>query len=410
MRSSIHGSSQRRVRESNLVILSILSLGATSPDGRPAAQSEPPELYELVTSTTIPILPEPLRGFLDAHSDTICRQIVRGPTADEPSDARAQRSARGFIKLDAAATSNTPRAMHDAARGFPHDREAAKKLFDQSRQHEGGALPWELERAHRELERAFSAGNLNDVVSHAAVVIQLSSFASLPFNMTRSLDGDEWHRPDWCRGEASAVDNHCALRVRFQVALLTRFRDRIAYEARVSPERFRPSRNSLDTIFEVLVDSHRQLEEIARIDADVLAELRIADASHFLAARDAYELGIAARGAQIVEGRIEAAALLSADLIGSAWIRSGRALPEQPRPDAKTEKTAIRPQEKPAVEPESTATSGSPFAGSTNSTVFHFSTCAHLRRVRPENIVGFASLSEAKAAGRTPCKTCAPDE
>ncbi len=42
--------------------------------------------------------------------------------------------------------------------------------------------------------------------------------------------------------------------------------------------------------------------------------------------------------------------------------------------------------------------------------VYHLPGCASAKRIKPENLVAYSSLEEAKAAGLRPCKKCKPDE
>jgi len=47
-----------------------------------------------------------------------------------------------------------------------------------------------------------------------------------------------------------------------------------------------------------------------------------------------------------------------------------------------------------------------PFVGSNESYVYHYPWCWHVTNIKPENIVWFSSLEEAKADGRRPCCDC----
>jgi competence protein ComEC len=48
------------------------------------------------------------------------------------------------------------------------------------------------------------------------------------------------------------------------------------------------------------------------------------------------------------------------------------------------------------------------YAGSKNSEVFHYSTCSHVKSIKPENLVEYTTRDAAVAAGKRPCKTCNP--
>ena len=55
-----------------------------------------------------------------------------------------------------------------------------------------------------------------------------------------------------------------------------------------------------------------------------------------------------------------------------------------------------------------TQTSGGPFVGSKNSDVYHYPSCGSALTIKPENLVTFGSVEEAKNAGYRPCKKCNP--
>ncbi|MHB1334474.1 MAG: thermonuclease family protein [Candidatus Humimicrobiaceae bacterium] len=48
------------------------------------------------------------------------------------------------------------------------------------------------------------------------------------------------------------------------------------------------------------------------------------------------------------------------------------------------------------------------FVGSKNSDVYHYPDCVSAKKIKPENLIIFNSVEEAKAAGYRPCKNCNP--
>jgi micrococcal nuclease len=48
------------------------------------------------------------------------------------------------------------------------------------------------------------------------------------------------------------------------------------------------------------------------------------------------------------------------------------------------------------------------YVASKKSNVFHLPNCKWAQKIKPENLIGFASREEAVASGRRPCKTCMP--
>lgn len=54
------------------------------------------------------------------------------------------------------------------------------------------------------------------------------------------------------------------------------------------------------------------------------------------------------------------------------------------------------------------AVSDGPFVGSSKSDKYHYPSCSAAKKIKPENLVTFASSAEARAAGYVPCKICHP--
>lgn len=48
------------------------------------------------------------------------------------------------------------------------------------------------------------------------------------------------------------------------------------------------------------------------------------------------------------------------------------------------------------------------YVASKNSKVFHYPGCSSAKRIKPENLIGYRSWTEATKAGRRPCKRCKP--
>ena len=50
------------------------------------------------------------------------------------------------------------------------------------------------------------------------------------------------------------------------------------------------------------------------------------------------------------------------------------------------------------------------FWASRKSDRYHFPDCRHAERIKPANLIKFASSGEARKAGYTPCKACRPPD
>jgi hypothetical protein len=168
--------------------------------------------------------------------------------------------------------------------------------------------------------------------------------------------------------------------------LLNRLKKRLEYEVRVAPDRLSPVNSALEATFDVLLDAHRAADELIAIDAVALP-----------AEREAYAEKLAERAAPILETQIESGALLAANLIAAAWA-------EADKPELRT--TAVLTPPRVKAVPHAVAVL---YVGSRNSTVYHHPGCSHAPRIKLENRVTFDTQEQARAAGRTPCKTCKPD-
>ncbi len=70
------------------------------------------------------------------------------------------------------------------------------------------------------------------------------------------------------------------------------------------------------------------------------------------------------------------------------------------------ETTAVAPATE-TTQAETTQTSGK-FVGSKKSDVYHYPDCQWAKKIKPENLITFNSVEEAKAKGYRPCKVCNP--
>ena len=59
-------------------------------------------------------------------------------------------------------------------------------------------------------------------------------------------------------------------------------------------------------------------------------------------------------------------------------------------------------------ETTTTQASSGPFVGSKKSDVYHYPNCGSAKSIKPENLITFSSVEEAKSAGYRPCKKCNP--
>jgi len=367
-----------------VILLSLISwsAAASTPDRVECSDS-----YEIAAAAAVPVLPAPLRTFFEAHSEALRKAAAPGARIPSGSKFTSSDEQWHYVSLDVAAgtaSRSEPRpegsgpSLEDrraSARRFPRERDKAAALYESCGTREGGLLPWVIEDRYESLVRTFRQGDADKIAVEAGVLLHFAVDAALPLNTTADR----------------------VMRQRYHTELIHRLQKRLEYEVRVSPDRLAPVKNALDATFEILQESHRSADELLAIDAEVGAEMGVREDEALPAAREALADRLAERAAPILEARIEAGALLAADLIASAWTQAGK-------PELKTAAVVAPPSPAPAPH---VATGG--FVGSRNSTVYHRSTCPHAATIKPENRVIYESVEKAKAASRTPCKTCKPD-
>lgn len=378
------------------VILVGVTFGAFSAD---RCRAESHDVYEITTATAVALLPNPLRMFLEQHLDAVTKAVAGELVREMDSTIGQVDVRRHYIMLDIDAVDMEPGARVAAARRFPHEWGAAKRLFKQHQIRHGGTLPWVIVQRFHALVRAFRASSREAVLVEVGRLLHYATDASLPFHATMDRDGSRTGQLLWPADTTTLVDRmHRTVRLRCERALVSLFRKQFDYEVRVWAERWERSSDPLADVFSALLDAHGGLAELTRIDAELTTSLDLHSAGAFVAAANLYYAELMKRAGPIMESRLEAGALLGANLVGSAWLEAGR-------PALDFEMAAP-----PRTEPAPAGTTENPqYIGSRHSTLYHVSTCPHARRIRPENQVGFGSLEQARSAGRAPCRTCKPD-
>lgn len=353
---------------SRTFVLLLLTLAAV-PLPRCVAGEEGADAYEITVAAALPVLPKPLRAFFAPHLEAVrlasvdqrCRQA-----------GAAGCDGRHYLMLDADARGTDQAAWHEAARAFPRNRRQAKRLFLRNETDTGGSLPWTVAEAYHRLVSAFRERDVAAIVAATGALCHYTCDAALPFHVSRAGTG--------------AGD----LRNRVQSNLIARLRSRLDYEVRVAPTRYRETTAPVDAAFATMIEAHATLATLIAADADITPGRSGGSSA---ASLDVYYDRLIERTADVMETRLEAAALLAADLIGGAWAVTGR--------------PSLGHDLESATDGGGEATP-TPYLGSRNSTIFHRSDCSHARRIKPSNRTSFPTAAAAAKAGRSPCKTCKP--
>ena len=364
-----------------------------------ADAEEAPDAYELVVAAAVPVLPAPIRTLFQAHIDVLRRSAVDGGAARAGSKADRTQAERHMVMLDTAADAETASARRAAARSFPHDLASAKGIF-QRHGVIGGTLPWALHARYGALLEAFRRGDVDAIVREAGAVAHFATDACLPFNTTEAREDADARVLPPVEKQAASSELHRTARGRLHLGLLRWSRTRLDYEVRVAPQRFGELPDPVEAVFAVLLDAHASIPSLLAIDVEAMSGLSVSEATRLESNQDAYYRRVVERALPIMEQRLESAALLMANLIGTAWIQAGRPPPEQWHGASAPGMHRLSP---------GTGTEQRR-VGSKSSTIFHRPGCQHARRIKQVNLIRFHSRKAARDAGRVPCKTCKPDE
>ena len=366
-----------RTQERNraLIVLAFVSALGFSGGEVHAESEKPTDGYEIVVVTAVAALPAPLRTAFEQQEDELIRVTLSHRVKP---DASAVDVDRHFVLLDLAAERGADHAGRiESSRRFPRDLDDAVKLAHQQGVRRAGSLPWTLHAHYESMVQAFRSAD-NPVVAAGALLHYVTD-ASMPLYVVKERSGRRRGRV-FDRTESMPEPPNRREKLLEAVAVL---RERLEYEVRVSPTRFAELDEPLDAIFEMLLASFADLVGSRPIDVQDRAD----------------------EAAAITESRLEAAALLGANLIGTAWIEAGR--PSLDLLNVTIAKPAGTPR--PRVNPRTgTASASSRFVGSRHSNIYHRSTCSHAKRIKPSNLVAFGRRKLAIDAGRKPCKTCKP--
>jgi len=384
-------------------IICVVVLGIGHPFAHAEApDDETPDAYEIVAATAVPALPLPLREFYQTHLDRVQRTATAGLVGTSGGGALPGDPDWHYIMLDVAAGGGRPAQRHTVARSFPRTRSGANAFFKRYGRHDGGSLPWVISDRCHALGQTFRSGDVESVVRETGILVHFATDAALPFNTTTDREGVDSGNLHWPPPDSGGPQSgsHHTVRHRCQVDLIHRLRSRLDYEVRVSPERYAYVHDPLDAVFDTLVEAHGALGPLLAADAEAIADLGITDGRTFAAATDAYYDRLADGASAIMESRLESAALLAAKLIGTAWTEAG-----SPSFESRAERVTAVGIARPSADDAAQT-----FVGSRTSSVFHRASCAHAKRIKRSNQVFFSAPDAAREAGRTPCKTCRPDE
>lgn len=368
----------------------------------------------LVANVALRALPEPLHAFFADRLPAVHRALTDSPAEPGEADTGGHPTESHYLMVDVAAATFAPEARRQAVRAFPLEARAARELMRAQGRPRGGTLPWALMEHYATLTQAFREQRPEAIVAAVGPIARLSARAALPLNTTVNLDGSLTGHLRWHADQLAPAAPHRSVRQRLQTVALEQLLERLEIEARLWPGRVQPCPIPLKAVFDTLVSANEALDALLEVDRAVMEELGITDAASFVGAVEPYYLKATERAAPLLEDRVEAGALLAARLIVSAWLeagapslRAGEFTPVRKTPPEQAMPPAPPDSVRPAI-PQADATEQTTLCASRKSKVFHYASCSHARRIRPEYLITFESCAEAEASGRKPCKTCKP--
>lgn len=366
---------------------------------------DPGKFYPIVVEAAIGVLPPELVESFQPHVQV----IASAAAALDPGFMMKERREHYMVWLDFAAPENGDReARLEAARTFPLDRESARQTGYRAEQF--GDLPFQLLDHYQLLVEAFRAAQWIDVREHVVGVLHYSTATAFPSQTTREKR-DAWPH-------------------RLEIWLAERIRARLEIEVRVFPGRFERLPDARMEILGKLRESHASYFTFQDIEQQARRETGMGDrtspySGDFYASPMEKEFRriFSERAGDVLCGQFKNAALLAANLIGTAWMDAGS-------PELPDDVFAARPEKGGSAEPGEATKANSAlneraadtarevagakagaesFIASTESQTCHRATCPHAARIKAENTIRFATFEEAERAGRKPCRACRPD-
>lgn len=396
---------RRRLTPLTAIVISLATAIATVAYSPVVPQFYPEQTHTIIAFAAIDALPRPLFDSFSAHRDIIAQEIGT-------LDARTvidSRKREQKVWLDYAVPENADTAARLlAARDFPMDPDESKTKGYRSETF--GDLPFALQDHVQQLTLALRTAQWELARGHTLQILRLSTFVGFPSQMTR---------------DSNSVDAHNA-----ELRVVVGMRPRLLHEVRVFPGRFLRAVDTSALILAALRESHANYFHILDIVADAQRETGVTHSlgKVYLVKPEApsvreFRRLYAERAGNLMCEQFKNAALLAANLIGTAWMDAGS-------PEVPMDTFAPRAENKPgdtakqdgadksgvaAGDQKKSAAAGAvdlvadKFMGSSGSETYHRSSCQHAARIKPENTIRFTSLEEAQRAGRKACQTCKPD-
>jgi hypothetical protein len=364
------------------------------------------DAQRIVARKSVELLPEDLAVLFRRHADELQERVVEPDAVWRQDKDFRDRLDWHRVAMDISAQEQTFDARMAAARNFPRDRAATKRLYRRLNKPGGrGLLPWVIEDYYNQLADAFRTGSERDVVRLAAYLVHFAADAAGPFNATANFDGKLTGNLHLGRVRLGHPHHaHRSVAQRFGSELVRRNRSRYGDSLKMSPGDYEPVDEPLTRVRSVLLGSLAVLDEITAADAEIIELMRIADGAALVARADEYYQLLDERCGAICVDRLRMGAVFAANLIGGAWVAGGK--PEAGQILQRSNQGEAPSEPSQPETPPDKAGKDARYVGSRHTQVYHLPSCTWAKKIAPENVVLFESVADAEEQGRRACRIC----
>jgi len=254
------------------------------------------EGHRIITEAAIERMPEPLRAFLLARRKEVVEQCLVPDSVLKGKDPRERMKHYINIEdLESEPFSSLPASAADA-----------EKRWGRKRLEKAGLLPWAIQDALGDLQRAFASGDAGEIVVRAGYLAHYAGDAHEPLHLTKNFDG----RATCNTGIHSAFETFLVERY------AARYRKGIAKgaaEVRALPEPF-------EATIGWMRESYPLVAEVLEADKSAMRSVKTNGSDYYRS--------LDRSAGAIAQSRMSAAANAVGSLWLTAWERAGRpALP-----------------------------------------------------------------------------------
>ena len=271
------------------------------------------ETHKFIMSRAIDMLPEAIRPFFQANRVFVVEHVIdpdlwrTAGFVDEPP--------RHFVDIDAYGTFPFT--------DLPRDFDAAVAKYGLQTLTKNGLLPWRTAEMSGHLRKAFddqhkgTAYAATDIKFFSAIIGHYVADAHVPFHAATNYDGQ--------------LTGQNGIHVRFEEDLFVRYGKLL----NIQPPLLKPVPNVRDFIFDTLLDSYQNVDNVLAADRAAIDDRLLYD--------DRYDDAFFGKVKPILERRIGLAISGVASVIASQWEAAGRpalAVNPPPRPPAERRRPA----------------------------------------------------------------------